>query len=623
MRVSFKRAAVSTFLVAASLLGGARSARACGGFFCSQAQPVNQSAERIIFAANDDGTVTAVIQILYQGPSQNFSWLLPISTVPKDNQIGVASDIAFQQLQRATNPNYVLTTRLEGNCAGGIGIGIGTSSSTGTNTGTGDPSGGEDDGVTVEASGVVGPFEWTVIGLDASLADPAAAAVMWLTEKGYDVTPGASQLLGPYLADGMYLLALRLTKESDTGSIRPIVLTYEAAQPMIPIKLTAVAANDDMGVMAWVLANARAVPANYRSLELNEARINWFNAASNYDDVVTAAADDAGGQGFVTEFAGTTAALGQVVWGDSAEQQWQGFKTTTYASFLDLFDNSRFLYGEFDGFWDAARKVISLPAGVAFADFQLCPGCYPGASFSPSAWISALETDVIEPVRAIQELLDAHPYVTRLYSTLSAAEMTADPLFTFNAGLSNVNNQHLAERVIECNPDVTQAEATWRVELPQGGVIRGTGAEAQARTWPADTSNLPPNLRITQMSATGPGVVLEDNSKPIQMLLDEHNAKVSTTGRPASGGSGGKGSGGASSAAGAAGSVSGGSKSSDSGCALSTRRSAQPAWAWLALAALALLSRRKRFSSSLRGARSRLNPALRTRPRRLRSNRLR
>src|SRR3954470_5237961 len=93
------------------------TARACGGFFCNSAQPVNQAAEGIIFADNGDGTTTAVIQIQYQGPSQSFSWLLPISSVPKaDSDIGIASNLALQRLQSATNPNYTLTTRVEGTC---------------------------------------------------------------------------------------------------------------------------------------------------------------------------------------------------------------------------------------------------------------------------------------------------------------------------------------------------------------------------------------------------------------------------------------------------------------------------------------------------------------------------
>src|SRR5262249_2587210 len=92
-------------------------ALACGGFFCNQSQPVNQAAEGIVFADNGDGTTTAVIQIMYDGPSESFSWLLPISSVPDpETGVGVASNVAFQRLQSATNPSYSLTTRVEGTC---------------------------------------------------------------------------------------------------------------------------------------------------------------------------------------------------------------------------------------------------------------------------------------------------------------------------------------------------------------------------------------------------------------------------------------------------------------------------------------------------------------------------
>ena len=57
-----------------------------------------------------------MIQILYDGPSESFSWLLPISTVPEGDQLGVASDIAFTRLQFATNPQFNLTQTVEGEC---------------------------------------------------------------------------------------------------------------------------------------------------------------------------------------------------------------------------------------------------------------------------------------------------------------------------------------------------------------------------------------------------------------------------------------------------------------------------------------------------------------------------
>src|SRR5262249_51947718 len=152
----------------------------------------------------------------------------------------------------------------------------------------------------------------------------------------YDVPAGSPDLLGPYLADGLYLLALKLTKGADSGSIRPIVLTYAGTQASIPIKLTAGSANDNMGVLTWILGDARAVPKNYLSLELNEARINWFNPSSNYNDVVTAAADDAGGQGFVTELATTTDTLAGGVWSAVNERSWTYLSTYPNLGFADF-----------------------------------------------------------------------------------------------------------------------------------------------------------------------------------------------------------------------------------------------------------------------------------------------
>src|SRR6188768_1624034 len=145
--------AVGTFLP--------KTAQACGGFFCNSAQPVNQAAEGIIFADNGDGTTTAVIQIQYQGPSQNFSWLLPISSVPKSDEIAIASNVAFQRLQSATNPSYNLTTRIEGTCrdSGGDESGCGSSNDNGRSFASG-PGGAQADPsvpeVVVEAAGVVG-----------------------------------------------------------------------------------------------------------------------------------------------------------------------------------------------------------------------------------------------------------------------------------------------------------------------------------------------------------------------------------------------------------------------------------------------------------------------------------
>ncbi len=518
------------------------TASACGGFFCNTAQPVNQAAEGIVFADNGDGTVTAVIQIQYQGPSKSFSWLLPISSVPKtDDDIGIASNLAFQRLQAATNPNYTLNVKVEGNCRQDqFNNGSGPTSAGGSAS-AGVPGleiGGG--GVTVEASGIVGAFEWTVISLDKSLADPSDVAVQWLKDNGYDVPSSSPKLLGPYLQSGLYLLALKLTKGADAGSIRPIVLTYTGTQASIPIKLTAVAANDDMGVLTWVLGKTRAVPQNYLSLELNEARINWFNANSNYNSVVTDAANDAGGQGFVTELAGPTSTLKNMIWQQYEEQNWTQFQNTLFQSFNDFFTQAYSRYSQYDGFWDATRSAVTLPAGLSFDDFKLCPNCYASQiTFSPATYLAALDKSVIEPMKRVQALVDAHPEITRMYTTMSADEMTLDPLFAFNKDLPDISNIHTADRIIECAPTLLQSEAPWRVELPQGGVVRGTGQDAASGIWSSDLNSLPPNRVIVRAGESGSGKVVEDNSKQINALLDRHNAALpAAIGSSSGGGSG-------------------------------------------------------------------------------------
>jgi hypothetical protein len=148
---------------------------------------------------------------------------------------------------------------------------------------------------------------------------------------------------------------------------------------------------------------------------------------------------------------------------------------------------------------------------------------------SPATYVAELERSVIEPMRLVQNLIDAHPMLTRMYTTLSADEMTLDPIFTFNADAPEVSNQHTAERVIECNPQLFQWEAPWRIELENGDVVRGTPEDAQNLTWPSALTDLPANARIVQAGNSGDGNVMEDNAEPISEALALYNEGIPST----------------------------------------------------------------------------------------------
>jgi hypothetical protein len=528
---------VISALAAALLLAGTlRSARvqACGGLFCSASAPVNQAAERIIFSKNSDGTVTAVVQIQYEGPSEEFAWVLPVPGIPT---VKVSSDLAFTRLQQASNPQYNFTTEVEGRCKRrrGSDSGSGATAADGS-FGAGGSGGAAGEDVNILDSGTVGPYDYVVIRPESSYAQVGDVVVEWLTNEGYDVVPPGgdpveiASLLGGYMLDEMNLLAFRLTKGNDTGTIRPIWITYESERPMIPIRPTAVAANDDMGVMVWVLGESRAVPVNYKALELNEVLINWLNGARNYNQVVIAAANEAGGHGFVSERAGPSDVYEEVVVRLFERNDWEAIRIS--ADELSVADLVQELGSRFSG-WDGFREVLDqhLPEEVDTDSFVSCPSCFGDSlgAFDVEAFVEDFEGDVIEPMVATQELLLSRPYVTRLYTTLSAPEMDLDPLFDFNPDLPQVSNVHSARQVIECRRTIYREDAPSRFELDDGRMVRvHAGAP-----WPfdVDLEGAPPaNARVLALSTSGPGTVIKDNGAEIEEVLAAHNATVASPG---------------------------------------------------------------------------------------------
>ncbi len=520
-------AALAVAGLVATAAGAPSPASACGGFFCSSANPVNQAAEQIIFVENGDGTVTAVIQIMYEGPASQFAWVLPVPGVP---EVAVSSDQALDTLKQFTNPSYQLIRTFSSGCGFANGGAVGVPGS----APTADPDS-EGGGVTVQASGAIGPYDYTVIAVDAELADPADVAIEWLNANSYDVGALGPEVLRPYLLEGLNLVAFKLQKGNSSGSIRPVMLTYESALPSIPIRPTAVAANDDMGVMVWVLSSARAIPENYKALELNEALIDWFNPNNNYNEVVSRAADEAQGQGFVTEYANRTQTLidaGLSIFPDWQQETWAKFMSQQHSDPVMMVQAAAQNWSGWDGFDDALQGAVTLPPEIAFEDFERCMRCYiaeQGVVFDTSAYLTNLYEKVIKPMADTQALIESRPYITRLYTTMSADEMTTDPVFDFNPDLADVSNVHTAEQTIECVNGTPNGP--WTVQLAQGDRVKGTDQSV----WPIEIDSMPAALKILELGTQGQGRVVVDNSADVSDMMDDD--MMSSGGSGGSGGS--------------------------------------------------------------------------------------
>jgi hypothetical protein len=231
-------------LVAAAALAGVATlqtndADACGGLFCNAALPVNQAAERIIFSENGDGTVTAVIEIQYQGPSESFAWILPVPA--GELEIGVASKISLDRLDTQSNPTYQLNRVFPEDCNFPQAGGAPTDSASGDDSASDDGAENEGPSVVVLEEGTTGPYNYQVLAVDEDVEDRAAELIAWLQEREYDVEDDMIDLLRPYLDSGLNVIAFKLDKNSHAGSVRPVMITYESEVPFIPLRPTAMA----------------------------------------------------------------------------------------------------------------------------------------------------------------------------------------------------------------------------------------------------------------------------------------------------------------------------------------------------------------------------------------------
>ena len=284
-----KKLTLSLALAALIIVAWSGVANACGGFFC-QASPVDQTGERIVFTANDDETITTLIEILYQGSAEDFSWILPIpEAIDADAlQVPENGDLIFDELHQMTDVQLIAP---DAPICGSVSENFSQVDSSGP---VADFSG----EVQVFSRGEVGPFGFDVIGS----ANPNAL-IDWLRDNNYQVTPEMEPLINIYVDQEMAFIAMRLLDGETADTIQPIEITYPGTEPTIPIQLTAVAARPNMPIWVWLFGDHRAVPTNFGEMEIATEEITFFpGGANDYPSLVQRRANAfPGGHAFIAE----------------------------------------------------------------------------------------------------------------------------------------------------------------------------------------------------------------------------------------------------------------------------------------------------------------------------------
>ena len=331
-----------------------RAAVASGGLFLDALAPiaVEQNRGLILFTVNGDGTVTADVEITYSGSPETFAWVIP---VPETPTLEVVPPSTLRMLDAATAPQILaplMSDLPEGD------------------DDDDDSSYDDDDGVPLDVEELeqVGPYDPTVLSSD----DPDEV-IDWLRGNGYLVTEEMEPYLASYVAEGMKFLGLKLAPDAGVADIQPISITWTAAEPTIPLILTGVAAEPEMGIVVFIAGDSTYEPLDHSSLLVDSALLQADprNGQNNYYPLLSWLADQEGGQAFFTEYSDASADLGSRL-----NEVWMGTE------------------------------------------------------------------DAAEAHQYLQDVVDGHGSITRLYARMSGEEMLADAAFGSMNGQATVGNLH-------------------------------------------------------------------------------------------------------------------------------------------------------------------------------------
>ena len=507
-------------------------AEACGGTFCDAGptvMPVDQTGESIVFWVDESGAepfTEAHIQIQYEGnDAERFAWIIPVMEVP---EVLVGSQNLFDNLLAATVPTFTTTTQFIDDCDGFGGFCLFAASDSaaefdsGFTGGFGGESSGGDtmgDGPEILDRGVAGAFEYVTL-----TGDNIEEIITWLDDSGYAQDDEAPPILQEYLDEGFVFTAVKLQSGAGVDEIHPLAIRYPGTEPCIPIRLTRIAAVDDMAIRAFFLGEQRMASSNWPHVVLNHSQFDWVNGPElNYNQVVSAAIDEAGGRAFVTEYAGTSALVSTTGLADSSWDA-SAFEDIEPSAVVDTLVSQGLMSCELEQCSYAHAQVDPLlqiylptPSGVDRDDFLACVECYADL-VDQEAWMQLpgfaadFSERVIVPGQHALDMLADSPQLTRLFTLLSPHEMIEDPLFHPAEGAPIVDNNFSATRVNDCDGGPTF------YELPDGRIV----AEDEQFQMPTLDDN-PAAERIERIPMMGPPQVELDNAEAIDEVLDGYN----------------------------------------------------------------------------------------------------
>ncbi len=504
---------------------------ACGGCFVppiNSTAPILQNAERILFVRDPATKKSTVwVEIRYSGPADGFGWVLPLPKVPK---VGVGTSYLFDRLDLGTAPRFQLDSLNSEGCSSGGGS-IGCSDASLASSAALDRSNGGGGTVTILQHDQVGPYDYQVI--QAKSADDV---LTWLNSNGFATPDKAKTVLADHVAKGDVFVAVKLATGKGVDQIKPISLEMDDAEPCVPLRLTAIAAENDTTIQVYVAGPGRAIPKNHLHVRLNPVRLDVLHGAKNYEQVVAAAIDEAAGRAFITEFAGeiptTISVPSQYPYGSPSQEplvDYTAIDTTGVAKakttceawnllYIHNFPITKETVAIIDPLFHFAAQAGTADALTYYKSLTACPLIKRTDAIDGAALAAQLETEFAAPLRDMTKTLTSigagggsKGRFSRLVMRISPDEMTRDPVFAFSGTLPDVSNVTKGGYGPVCLGDGSTQNG-YRV------TIAGMGSWLMANQTQTDGTNLP-NLALDPRMTKAPAALtielLDETGEPI------------------------------------------------------------------------------------------------------------
>jgi hypothetical protein len=261
LRTSF--VALSAAAIVALAAPGAQAF--CGFYVAKADSKLYNKASKVVLAWDAGHTVITMASD-YQGDPREFALVVPVPTFIERDQISVVEPALVDHLDAFTAPRLVEyfdddpcqpQVQYMFMSSGGLAQDAASVQRRANSL-----------GVTVEATYTVGEYDIAILS-----ARESGGLVTYLTESGYRIPEGASDVLGSYIKQKMrfFVAKVNLGEQQRLGAtfLRPLQVSYQSPKFMLPIRLGTVNAAGPQELFVFALTrNGRVETSNYRTVKV-------------------------------------------------------------------------------------------------------------------------------------------------------------------------------------------------------------------------------------------------------------------------------------------------------------------------------------------------------------------